>query len=135
MTISPTSDARSAVVRALKASADVTALVPADRIYPNKTANRPARPYIRLGPMASTPTRSSGRQGGTIDAIVHVFVGSTSSIKDPERVCGNIVDAVAVTLEALASTFVVRTSNIPDAGEADLWHGTVLYELTLEEAV
>jgi len=64
---------RRAVLARLKASAPLTALVPAGSIYPQAVPSEPAWPFIKLGPTGTLRLRATGVNGGLVSVDVHAF--------------------------------------------------------------
>lgn len=127
--ISPTKYARQTILAALKADATVTALIPAARIFPAKTPSAPIKPFGRYGTATSEPQRASCWRGGEVSGAYHVFVGTSSTIHDPESWTGDVVDAMAEAIDGIPDCHVVRTQVLPDPDEADVWHGLIQWEM------
>jgi hypothetical protein len=129
MALSPTTYARQTILAALKADTAVTAMVPKASIYPAKAPNPPDYPFIRYGSADALPQRAAGWKGGDVSGAVHVFVGQSDSIPDPEAWCGDAVDAMAEAIDAIEDCYCDRTQVIPDAEEPDIMHGLVFFTM------
>lgn len=127
--ISPTTHARRTILAALKADATVTGFIPAARIYPPKTPNGPTKPFSRYGASFAEPARASCWSGGGVRGTVHVFVGQSGTILDPEAFTGDAVDAMAEAIDGIEDCFVERTQVFADADEPDDYHGIVFFRM------
>ena len=132
-TIDASLSVRGAVIAALKADAALIALVPAGRIYPNKTPADVAWPFIKLGVLMNSPTRYDCGGGGDVTGAVHVFVKKTASILDPEAATYRINKEVVRVLDGLdlvvdgsdLGCHVTLSQVMEDGAEADAYHGLV----------
>jgi hypothetical protein len=127
MALSPTTYARQTILAALKADSAVTAMVPKASIYPAKTPNNPGKPFIRYGSASVQPQRASCWAGGDVSGAVHLFVGQSGAIHDPEAFAGDALDAIAEALDAIEDCHVERTQLLPDAEEPDIMHGIAFF--------
>lgn len=132
MTISPTIEARSIVIKALKAAPSVTAKIPADRLYPTVTPASPAKPFGRYGVESVDPFRASCWRGGSVDGSYHVFVNKAADIPDPKAYAEQAIAAIADVLDGLPDCHVERTQMM-EGTDADSWHGVVMFTMTLVE--
>lgn len=64
---------RRAVLARMKADAALTALVPANSIYPQAIAHEPQFPFIKLGPTNTLRLRAACINGGLVSVDVHAF--------------------------------------------------------------
>lgn len=64
---------RRAVLQRLKADTALTALVPADSIYPQAIPSEPTWPFIKLGPTGTLRLRAACVNGGLVSVDVHAF--------------------------------------------------------------
>lgn len=133
MTISPTVEARGIILPALKASAAVTALIPATKLYPTKTPSNPVKPFGRYGAESVEPVRAACWRGGDVQGAYHVWVGVTSTILDAKVYCERCVAAIADVIDDLPDCNVDRTQIFEDTEESDIWHGVVLYTASIVE--
>lgn len=126
--------ARQSVLGALGADAAVVALIPADRHYPTKTPSRPVKPWLRSGVAEGETIQFGCWKGEAVHGSIHVFVGQTDTILDPETWCGEAVGAIKEAIELLPDCFVDRTTVIPDTAEPDVMHGIVFWRLDALQA-
>lgn len=116
---------REAAVTRLKATGGLTALVPEARVYGMRTLGTLTWPFTRYG----SPDAGAAGQGSEIDFTVHAF--SKQAFEDEcANICANIVeglDGAVLTLTGGEKAHVSwrRTQIIPDAAEANAWHGIV----------
>ncbi len=130
-TISPIITTRQTILTALKSTGAVTAIVPAERIYPSKAPASPIYPLIRYGQPTADPVRLSGGDGGAVSSIVQCYVAKQRGvIDDPETTCGDLVKAIADALDALPGCFVTLTQLFDDPQEADTKRGVVSFTQT-----
>lgn len=125
---------RQAVVTALRADTSLTALVPAERNYGMRSPATLTWPFTRYGSPDALPFRAQCIDGATIGFTVHAFSKQTF-----EDECANINAAVSASLDGkvldlggLKAHVVWRGSQIiPDAAEADAYHGVNSFEATV----
>jgi hypothetical protein len=136
---------RQAILTALKGNDTLTALVPAERIYPPKTPSDPTWPFIRYGAADGLPWKSSGEDGVKVVTAVHCFARATDEAPDGEAAAGAIKAVLAEYLDgpggngfnlavAGAATAVVQVGRhrvIRDRDEPDGWHGIVDIEVVV----
>jgi uncharacterized protein DUF3168 len=136
---------REAILTALKSNDALTALVPADRIYPPKTPTTPSWPFIRYGAASDLPWKSAGEDGQRILTAVHCFARATDDEPDGEDLAGRIKAAVAEQMDGPAGKgFSIELDGgfravaqvqggrvIRDGDEADDWHGLVDLEVVV----
>lgn len=141
MTIDPTIYVKQAIIAALKADATLTAMVPAARIYPQKTPNSPAWPFIRYGASSSVPLRPDGGSGGEVRGEVRCFAKSTDSQPDAENRCADIQRRIAEVIEALFAeplstgaqmdALIIGVRLEQDRAEADIFVGSVEFQASV----
>lgn len=130
-TLDPSLAVRGQIIAALKADAQLTAIVPAARIYPRKVPASPTWPFIRLGVLTATPLRLDCTDGAEVTGAVHCFVKAVpGSIPDPEALAMTINSHVARVLDALEDGAVSQAQVIEDGAEADAYHGFVQIGIT-----
>lgn len=133
----PTLPLRQAVIAVLRADANLTAKVPADRVYGMRSPATLTWPFTRYGPPDTLPFRATCLDGATIGFAIHSF--SKAQFEDE---CASInaalsaaLDGKALELEGLGGATAHidwRGSQIlPDAAEADAYHGIVRFEATV----
>lgn len=137
MTLDPSLFVRGKIITALKADSDLTAIVPAARIYPSKSPTSPTWPFIRVPMLIGTPTPMDGGGGSAQSGVIHCFTKAGDGVPDAEaqaatinRHIARIVSEISVPLddgEAL-EVHVRQTQVIPDSAEADAFHGLVQVE-------
>ncbi|QJR01722.1 DUF3168 domain-containing protein [Sphingobium yanoikuyae] len=132
MTISPTVEARSAIISALKSSPSVTTLIPASRLYPTVTPASPEKPFGKYGVEDTEPLRASGWRGGDVDASYDVVVAKSAAIPDPKTYAEKAVAAIADAIDALPDCNVDRTVMV-QSSEADSWRGVVYFTVSIVE--
>jgi hypothetical protein len=137
MTIDPTIYTRQKVIAALKADATLTAIVPAARIYPQKTPDQPTFPFIRMGALSFQPLRGDGGAGGQATGAVHCFTKASASTPDAEAQAASIQRRMAEVIDAIndmdvnnlqLSIHVTGGQLLMDAAEADCFHGLVNFD-------
>lgn len=125
---------RQAVIQTLRSDADLTALVPATRNYGMRSPATLAWPFTRYGSPDALPFKGQCLDGATVAFAIHSF-----SKQEFEDECANINAAVASSLDELTvaldaaggakAHIAWRGSQIiPDAAEADAWHGVNRFE-------
>jgi hypothetical protein len=126
---------RQAVVRSLRADADLIAIVPEERNYGMRSPPEPSYPFTRYGSPDAVPFLGQCIDGARISFTVHSF-----SQQQYEDECANINAAVAGALDqavfdlgasAKAHVRWVGSQIVPDAAEADVWHGINRFEGTV----
>ena len=131
-------EAKGAIVAALKADATVTALVPATRIYNVEAPATPVWPWILVGPPTETSDNRSCTDGSLLSVVVHGFA------KGPgELAMAGIANAVKRALDGktysrLAGTVAVdvqfsQTQIIRDSAEASAYHSISRFEVAVAE--
>lgn len=125
---------RRAVLARLKAVADLTALVPAARIYPQSTPPNPTWPFTRFGAPRGLPLRASCVAGNLVDFDIHSFAKPRESagqvVETAEDHAGRIGAAVIAGLDGVAldlptGKLKVRWTGsqlMQDPDEADAYH-------------
>lgn len=120
--VAPLIPFRRKLVARLKADAVVTALLPAGRIYGERSDADTAWPFSRCGEFEGTFEEVTGN--------VHAF--SKSDFTDE---VGGIVEAISSSLDGAvieladgrkAHVTVDRTRILPDPAEQSAWHGIVM---------
>lgn len=132
---------RQAVIETLRADTALIALgEPAlsdDRIYGMRAPSKLTWPFVRYGAVDSLPYKSQCTDGAVIGFTVHSF-----SKADFEDECAGINAALVTALdgrsidldadfEAMAHIRWVGSQIIPDAAEANAWHGVNRFEATV----
>lgn len=131
---------RQAVVRRLRANADLIAIVPAERNYGMRSPPDPAWPFTRYGSPDSQPLRAQCLDGATISFTIHAFSrtpDSTAIFFEDE--CATInaaasraLDGATLALDAptgaKAHVRWIGSQIVPDAAEASAWHGINRFE-------
>ena len=134
-TIDPSLSVRGKIIAALKADAQLTAIVPSTRIYPSKTPANPTFPFIRVPMMMGTPDEYDGGSGSQQTGVIHNFTKLASTVPDPEAQAATInahvvrilsgIDAVSLSDGDVMGIHVTLTQVIPDPTEYDVAHGMV----------
>jgi hypothetical protein len=130
---------RKAIITHLRADADVTALVPAERIYPPKTPADPVWPFIRYGVPTKLPERASCMDGSRILLTVHAFsqepsedeavqIGAALAASlDGEDGKGLVLD-LSGNYSARATITYTGGQTLQDPEVAGAWHEVVNFE-------
>lgn len=71
---------RRAVLRALKGSEAVRALVPADRIYPQQRPPNPTWPFIAYGAPVIDPFLATGLDGSALSVAIHAYAETSGEL-------------------------------------------------------
>jgi len=130
MTILPLHSARSEILSTLKTDSALTAVVPASRIWPQKTPASLTWPFIRIDSMTATPGRYDCAEGSEITGTAHCFTKVDTSVLDPEAQAMSICDLMGTALEALGECHIGVVQIIMDPEEADAFHGMVPFRLS-----
>ena len=146
-TLDPSLSVRGKIIAALKADADLTAIVPAARIYPGKTPATVVFPFIRVPMLTGTVVELDGGSGSDQSGVIHCFTKlkvsappSASDVADPEAQAATInahivrivsgIDVVALADGELLGVHAVQTQVLEDGAEADAYHGIVQVRAT-----
>lgn len=133
-TLDPSLSVRGKIIAALKGDAQLTAIVPASRIYPGKTPAAPTFPFIRVPMLTGTVAELDGGSGSEQSGVIHCFTKlAAASVPDPEaqaatinrhivRIVSQIDDTPLDDGESLG-VHAVQTQVIEDSAEADAYHG------------
>jgi hypothetical protein len=128
---------RQQVIVTLRADPDLTALVPSARIFGLRSPSTLTWPFTRYGAPDALPFRGQCMDGATISFTIHSF-----SKQEFEDECAGINAAVSSALDQRAmdlpgargvkARIVWKGSQIiPDAAEANVWHGVNRFEATV----
>lgn len=140
-TLDPSLSVRGKIIAALKADAQLTAIVPATRIYPGKPPASPTFPFIRVPMLIGTVAELDGGGGSEQSGVIHNFTKlANPSVPDPEaqaatinrhivRIVSGIDDIDLGDGESLG-VHAVQTQVIEDGAEADAYHGMVTVRAT-----
>lgn len=137
-----------ATIAALKAAADVVALVPAARVYPLQRPADPAWPFIGYGVPIAEPFTASCLEGSQSTVAVHDYAETTGAgvdTKSGEDTALAINAAIEAALDgaaidltahgcpypATAHYTCVGSQVIQDGNEADKFHGFVSFRITV----
>ena len=129
MSAAPIIPFRRKVVAHLKADSVVTALMPAGRIYGERSDAETDWPFSRCGEFEGEP-------GHIVRGNIHVF--SKSDFTDE---VGGIIEAIGTSLDRAvieladgrkAHVEVERTRILPDPAEQSAWHGIVTVVATIK---
>lgn len=120
---------RRAILSTLKASAPLTAEIPAARIYPQAVPGNPVWPFAKLGPPVSLRIRAACVRGDNISLDVHAFTRGTAgeTAEDHAGRIGGLIEAAlddrTLTLEGGATARIRLTDKrlFQDA-EPDAFH-------------
>lgn len=127
---------KAAIVDHLAASAGVTALVPASRIYAMTPPAKPKWPFIRYGSPISTAWEATCWDGSSTRVTLHAFAETTTTYAGEDRA----LDIAAAMVEAmttfqppgmgLISNRWLGTQCIKDSDEADQWHSFCEFQIS-----
>lgn len=132
-TLDPSLPVRGKIIAALKADAQLTAIVPAARIYPGKTPSTLTWPFIRVPMLTGTVAELDGGGGSDQSGVIHCFTKLATAVPDPEaqaatinahivRIVSGIDDTLLADGESLG-VHAVQTQVLEDSAEADAFHG------------
>jgi hypothetical protein len=146
-TLEPSLSVRGKIIAALKADAQLTAIVPAARVYPGKSPASPVFPFIRVPILTGTVAELDGGSGSDQSGVIHCFTKlkvskppAAGDVPDPEaqaatinrhivRIVSGIDDVDLGDGESLGVQ-AVQTQVIEDSAEADAYHGIVSVRAT-----
>jgi len=133
MASDPTLPLRQAVITKLRADPDLIGLVPAERVYGERSPAKLTWPFVRYGQSLI------GQTGGVLP--IHIFSKQNFTDETAE-----IADAIVDALDDISLDLgngrraTLRwpeqggTQIIADAAEADAWHGIVRFEVAIPRA-
>lgn len=134
-TIDPSLSVRGKIIASLKADAELTAIVPAARIYPSKTPSTVVWPFIRVPMLTGTVAELDGGSGSDQSGVIHNFTKLGTGVPDPEAQAATInrhivrivsqIDDVDLGDEESLGIHVTQTQVIMDSAEADAFHGLI----------
>lgn len=131
---------KAAIIDHLAASAGVTALVPASRIYAMTPPAKPIWPFIRYGSPITSAYEASCWDGSTTRVTLHAFAETTQAYAGEDRAL-DIAAAVVSAMEefgpegmGLIECEWIGTQCVRDDGEADRWHSWCEFTVTAVEA-
>lgn len=134
--LNPANESQSAIISALKADADLIALIPKARIYPQQTPNNPVRPFIKMGAPIVTPIYVDGGDCADFSAAIHCFADATGDAKDARVFSMNIashiariinaMDSVSITGGMRLAVHVQQIQGMQD-GAPSAWHSFVTF--------
>jgi hypothetical protein len=132
-TLDPSLSVRGKIIAALKSDAQLTAIVPAARIYPGKSPASPTFPFIRVPMLIGTVAELDGGSGSEQSGVIHCFTKIATGNPDPEAQAATInrhivrivsdIDAVDLGDGESLGIHAVQTQVIEDSSEADACHG------------
>jgi hypothetical protein len=133
MAVDPTLPLRQAVIRTLRADDALTALLPAERIYGERSPAELTWPFVRYG------QADIGQVGGSLP--IHVF-SKQQFTDEAASIASAIVDALdgrSLALDGgrkatLTWPEASGTQIIPDSAEADAWHAIIRFDVMIPRA-
>lgn len=136
MTLDPSLSVRGKIIAALKGDTQLTAIVPAARIYPGKMPAAPTFPFVRVPMLTGTVAELDGGSGSEQAGVIHCFTKlAAASAPDPEGQAATINRHIVRILSQIDDTplddgesigvHAVQTQIIEDSAEADAYHGIV----------
>jgi len=130
---------RKAIIKALKNDPQVTAVVPADQIYP-QAVDSPAWPFIKTGAPSGSPFDATCMTGDDYEVTIHCFAQPEMSgdqlIKSAEDSAAEITGLIGrslnkfkLVIDADNHVLMRKTGEqlLVDAGEKDSFHGLVFF--------
>lgn len=146
-TMDPSLSVRGKIIAALKADEQLTAIVPAARIYPGKSPASPTFPFIRVPMLIGIVAELDGGSGSDQAGAIHCFTklkvstpSAPSDVPDPEAQAAMInahivrivsgIDAVPLSDGESLGVHAVQTQTLEDSAEADAYHGFVQVRAT-----
>ena len=129
--------AQKAVLKHLKNSPGVVALVPKNQQHRQSTPAEIAWPFLRFGPPNELPFKGACFDGGLVGFAIHaftkpVYVGGVE-IKTAEDVAGEIADAIKAAVDGVKLIQDGKTvkvtwesrSIVMDPAETDAYHAII----------
>ncbi|WP_375194648.1 DUF3168 domain-containing protein [Sphingobium sp.] len=139
-TMDPSLSVRGKIIAALKADGELTAFVPAARIYPSKTPAAVVFPFIRVPMLTGTVAELDGGSGSDQSGMIHCFTKLSATVPDPEAQAATInahivrivsgIDAISLGDGESLGVHAVQTQVLEDGAEADAFHGIVRVRAT-----
>lgn len=126
-----------AVVDHVAADAGVLGLVPYESIYGQTPPAKPSWPFIRLGPIITTPFEAQCWSGITARIMWHAFAETTEDYAAEDYVLqisaaiSNAMGLFKPTGIGVVSNRFVQVYSVQDGPEADKWHSISEYRLEL----
>lgn len=131
---------KAAIVDHLASSANVTAFVPADRVYAMTPPAKPKWPFIRYGSPISEGWDASCWEGSNTRVTIHAFAETTATYAGEDRaldIAAAIVDAMRdfdpADLGIIENEWI-QTNCFKDSPEADQWHTVIEFNITVVKA-
>lgn len=122
----PSLPVRKAVIDALRAQEALTAKVPADRVFGQKTTSSPVKPFVRYGMVTVIPKKSACGDWGAVTLDIHAFSDQPDGDEAAEiaAIIANLLDGAILTIDDdRYECRWTQTRIVPDTQEADVWHG------------
>lgn len=123
MAIDSSIQIRRGALKLMKADANLVAIVPAARIYPQTTPPTPTFPFVRAGAPNLIPIRAACVDGSEATFAVHGFakdrMTGTSRVETAEDYAGRLGAAIAAALDG-------RRMEITGGSAGILWTGSQL---------
>lgn len=117
-----------ALITAMENSADLTAVVPVDRIFGSAPNDLPQSPFIRIGYIDAEPYEDSCGEGTTCEATIQGFSDTEGEAGVLARLVSEAVDDLP---EAMACD-VTRVTVVPQT-TAPKWRTLVFVTITQTE--
>lgn len=135
----PLLSSRRAILKALKNNADIIAIVPAARIYPQTAPASPTWPFIKTGAPSDVPITATCVNGSELIIAVHGFAKPRTGtggvvLETAEDHCSRLAGAIrdALHLRRLpldeGGYATIRFTNrqlLQDGAEADAYHAVI----------
>lgn len=126
---------RRAIVTRLRADADLTALVPDERVYGERSPAALTWPFTRYGTSEAVPEKAQCWDGARVTFPIHSFSKSdfTDEVAEINAAVAASLDNETIELSPSSKAYVrwVGSMIIPDAAESGAYHGIARFEATI----
>lgn len=129
-------ETQGAIVGALKASAALTALVPATRVYGPEPPATPVWPFVMCGMPDAVPSRESCHDTSVMSFVVHGFAkgpGNVAAAAVANAIKRTLDGAVILRNDVTIDVSVAQVQIIRDSAEASAYHAIVRCEAYCSE--
>lgn len=116
---------RRGILTLLKANAELTALVPAGRHYPQSPPAQPSWPFLRYGTPSVTPIRGVCASGGDVLTAVHGF---SKGVMTGARITESAEDHAARIGAAIVKALDCGVIDLEPGRGRVLWDGSQLLQ-------
>lgn len=116
------------IVNRLENTAQLIAVIPADRIFPMEVKALPAVPFVRYGYPNIRPYNDSCSEGSEVDIRLHILALGEDQVQSLAKI---VVDAIDQHPDFFVCEWV-RTQLFPDANEANVWQAVIDFYVVTE---